>query len=64
MSANRKQTSVNTMYEQLSTGERIFPLTNYNQFLPRLDFRRSFLSGVPSQRRDGWTRERQSMFVT
>ena len=27
----------------------------------RLDFRRSLVSGLPSPRRDGWTRERQSM---
>ena len=30
----------------------------------RLDFRRSLESGLPSLRKDGWTRERQTMSVT
>ena len=30
----------------------------------RLDFRRSLVSGLPSPRRDGWTRELQTMSVT
>ena len=29
-----------------------------------LDFRRSLVSGLPSPRRDGWTREVQTMSVT
>ena len=32
--------------------------------LYRLDFRRSLVSGLPSSRRGGWTRERQAMSVT
>ena len=35
-----------------------------NRVLGRLDFRRSLVSGLPSPRRDGWTRERQSLSVT
>ena len=44
-----------------------FPYHEVNRSIsspPRLDFRRSLMSGLPSLRRDGWTRERQTMSVT
>ena len=36
----------------------------FNQYYLRLDFHRSLVSGLPFLRRDGWTRERQTMSVT
>ena len=44
-------------------GVLLLPGFGISSSSPRLDFRRSLVSGPPSPKRDGWTREQQTMSV-